>query len=126
MDILEVYLDQLVWDLENRFHPDIKILKENIQREGLLTPLYVVGPDKEEKYYLIDGFRRYSALKEVALYNGDFKIIKVLRLKETVGTKLERETLRFHLHNTSKRIIGAEVQNVIETIKKQGIIQMKK
>ncbi|WP_042221755.1 ParB/RepB/Spo0J family partition protein [Oceanobacillus manasiensis] len=120
MDILEVSLDQIVWDLENRFHPDITSLKENIQQVGLLTPLYVVGPDKQGKYYLIDGFRRYTALKEITLYNQKSKIVKVLRLKEIVGTKLERETLRFHLHNTSKRIIGAEIQNAIETIQEAG------
>lgn len=120
MDILEVRLDQIVWDLESRVHLDIKSMKKNIEQVGLLTPLYVVGPDKHNKYYLIDGSRRYAALKALALYNRKFKNVKVIRYKENIGTKLERETLRFHLHNNSKKIIGAEVQTAIENIQEAG------
>ncbi|QQZ09424.1 ParB/RepB/Spo0J family partition protein [Heyndrickxia vini] len=120
MDILEVHLDQIVWDLESRVHLDITSMKENIQKVGLLTPLYVVGPDKHNKYFLIDGSRRYAALKALALYNQKFKNVKVIRYNENIGTKLEREILRFHLHNTSKKIIGAEVQTAIENIQETG------
>ncbi len=42
MDILEVRLDWIVWDLESRVHLDIESMKKNIQLLGLLTPLYVV------------------------------------------------------------------------------------
>ena len=120
MDILEIRLDQIVWDLESRVHLDIKGMKKNIQQVGLLTPLYVVGPDKQNKYYLIDGLRRYDALKELARDNRKFRKIKVLRYRENVGTKLDRDTLRFHLHNNSKKIIGAEVLKAIENIQEAG------
>lgn len=120
MDILEVRLCQIVWDLESRNHLDIKSMKKSIQQVGLLNPLYVVGPDKQNKYYLIKGSRRYAALKALARYNPKFKIIKVLRFRDNIGTKLERKTLRFHLHNTSKKIIGPEAQTAIENIQEAG------
>lgn len=46
MEIFEIRLEQIVWDLESRVHLDIKSMKENIKQVGLLTPLYVVGPNK--------------------------------------------------------------------------------
>jgi hypothetical protein len=120
MDAFEVNLKQIVWDLESRVNPDTENIKKNIQYIGLTTPLLVVGPDKNDKYYLIDGSRRFNALKELSIYNQKYKKVPVTRIAKKVGKKIDREKIRFHLHNTPKTITGAEEQSAIEHIQEAG------
>lgn len=120
MDTFEVRLNQIVWDLESRINPDIEGLKKSILKIGLITPITVVGPDKNNMYYLIDGCRRHRALKELSISNRKYNKVQVTRITKKIETKLERETLRFHLNNTSKKIIGAEEQSAIEYIQSTG------
>ncbi|CQR46593.1 ParB-like nuclease domain protein [Paraliobacillus sp. PM-2] len=120
MGTIEVRLEQIVLDLESRINSDTEGLKKSIQKYGLITPLTVFGPDKNNNYYLIKGYRRYDVLKELSVSNHEYKEVPVNIISKKIDTKLERQTLRFHLNNTSKKTNGAEEQSAIDYIQNTG------
>jgi ParB-like chromosome segregation protein Spo0J len=116
LEFTTIRLDQITWDLQERINPDLENLKKSIESFGLIDPLIVEGPNEEDKYYLIHGYRRYLVLKQLKKKDS---LISV-RVIGKPTSKLERETKRFHIQNTSKKIIGAEEQFLIEQIQKEG------
>lgn len=68
LDISEIHPSPL----NNYEISDIDEMKRFIQSCGLITPLSVVGPDKDGKYEILSGERRYTALKELMEENPSF------------------------------------------------------
>ena len=50
---------------------DIPKLKNSIYSCGLTTPLSVIGPDEDDKYIILSGERRYTAMKELIAENAN-------------------------------------------------------
>lgn len=67
-----------IYENEKNFYKISQIdqLAESIKLNGLIEPLIVVK-DKENKYKIISGHRRFSALKKLGLQEIDVKVIKI-------------------------------------------------
>jgi ParB-like chromosome segregation protein Spo0J len=116
MNICKVKLGQIIKDKNVRINIDTSSLRESIMQRGLLTPLLVEGPNEDDKYYLCDGYRRYEVLKELFGMQENVHVYVIGPISSTH----EREIERFHMHNTSKKMIGIEEQFMIESIQKRG------
>lgn len=116
MEPKSVHRDQLIWDLEGRVNPDIESLKKSIIDLGIISPLIVEGPNEDNKYFIIDGHRRYLVLKQLR----NESLLVPIRIIGCPSNKLERKKKRFQLQNTTKKIIGAEEEFLIEDIQNEG------
>ncbi|PLT28196.1 ParB/Srx family N-terminal domain-containing protein [Peribacillus deserti] len=118
MTVREVYLENLIWDLNDRINPDLSSMEASMNQLGLLSPLTVEGPNDEGFYYLIDGYRRYLVLRKKGIPNQTIPV----NIVSIPTSRLERQTKRFHMHNTAKKIIGAEEQFEIDDIQLKGLL----
>lgn len=63
---ISVPVDDLVPSPYNTYDvEDVSDLKNSIYLRGLITPLTVIGPDKDGKYTILSGERRYHAIAEI-------------------------------------------------------------
>lgn len=112
----KVALKEIKCDITTRTHPDDERLCNSIKIYGIKEPLRVEGPDREGRYYVVDGYRRWNALKK--LKKGSF-LVPVITSGECT-TVQQRNIARYNLQNTSKRVTGMDNTFLVEEIIKQG------
>ena len=100
---------------------DLDELKEQIRKVGVLNPITVIPfKDKEtgaEKYRLVDGERRYSAVMALLAEGEDIKRIKAMYLPK--GTKEEDLLIQQLLKNTGKQFSEIEMVKLFNRFKEQ-------
>lgn len=98
-------------DTDKRF----EYLKRSIKQHGLLVPLvvYKLNKDGVEKYRLLDGERRYYALKELGIRSAPAHIF------HTEKAVNEAKNIMFHIHTNREQWGGLEQCNALEEIYKK-------
>ncbi|SFI07783.1 MULTISPECIES: ParB N-terminal domain-containing protein [unclassified Bacillus (in: firmicutes)] len=120
MEYKKVALKEIKCDVTARTHPDDERLCNSIELEGIKEPLRVEGPNQEGKYYIIDGYRRWTALKK--LKKGSFLVPVITSGKCT--TVQQRNIARFNLQNITRRTTGMDKTFLVEQIMKQGNMEV--
>ena len=114
---------------EIEFHPEIKNPREelkdipdlilSIKAVGLQTPITVLSRD--DKYYLIVGFRRYEAIKQIREEDtAAFRRIEVRRFK---GSLAEAQVLNLTENIQRSELTISEIANGVETLLNHGYKQ---
>ena len=90
-------------------------LIESILSKGLLNPIIVYKRQRDNKYIILDGERRFRAFKQV-----NFKEISC-HVLEKEPSDLENLSLMFHIHNVREEWTDfAIAQTLIKVIKEMG------
>ena len=117
--IIQIPLSQIV---KNDFNPrkrfvdtEEDVLIESILSKGQLNPIIVYKRKKDNRYVILDGERRFRALKKL---NEDRISCHVL---EQEPTELENLSLMFHIHNVREEWTDfAIAQTLISVINEMG------
>lgn len=109
--------------LEIEDQPSFNKLKQSIKEIGLIEPIVCQSADKNNKYVIISGHRRHSALLE--LFKEGHKQFKTIEVKVANGTKKEDVLQTILDANNSTREIS-EYSKMISVMKYAEVYQGKK
>lgn len=95
-------------------------LIESIISKGVLNPIVVFRRDKDGKYTILDGERRYRACKKLNI----IKIRAIILVREP--TNLENLSMMFHIHNVREEWTDFAVSITIKKIIEEAGWNIKK
>lgn len=119
MEIIEIPVSNIRCDIEGRVNDDCGELIKLLRLHGQLEPLTVEGPDTNGYYYLIHGYRRYQAMKQMA----DEFAFANCQIFRPLTTQRERNEKRFQMVVVAKRATNAEDQFLFEATDNQALLK---
>ena len=102
---------------------DIDELAAQIKEEGLLEPITVVPymKDGEERYFLVNGERRYRALMKLIKDGDDVEVISANFLEKPENMTDADLYIQQYLRNEGKKFNDVEFGYVCKTLKDSGL-----
>jgi ParB-like chromosome segregation protein Spo0J len=115
MDVKLVPIDKVIannWNPNKVAKPEMKLLAHSIEEDGLTMPIVTYYDDKIDKYVVVDGFHRYTIVKDY--FESDVIAVTVLKKDEK---NLMASTVR---HNRARGVHKVDLQAdmVVDLIKK--------
>lgn len=115
MDVKLVPIDKVIannWNPNKVAKPEMKLLAHSIEEDGLTMPIVTYYDDKIDKYVVVDGFHRYTIVKDY--FKSDVIAVTVLKKDEK---NLMASTVR---HNRARGVHKVDLQAdmVVDLIKK--------
>lgn len=80
MDVKLVPIDKVIannWNPNKVAKPEMKLLAHSIEEDGLTMPIVTYYDDKIDKYVVVDGFHRYTIVKDY--FESDVIAVTVLK-----------------------------------------------
>lgn len=107
---IDLPLTQIFCDIEGRVNTHDHELENSMLLDGQLEDIVVEGPDDEDRYYLIHGYRRLMVMRR----NPDcFRTVRCV-IYRGISSQTERNHLRFRFTSSAKKLIGVENQFMFE------------
>ncbi|WP_175639115.1 helix-turn-helix domain-containing protein [Metabacillus schmidteae] len=120
--IISIPIKKIIYDKSSyRINLDNSSLFQDIGVNGLKDPLKVEGPNENEEYFLIKGYRRIDAINQIRKQNPNrFNTVDCF-LVGNISSNINRNIERLGESLHSKRMIGSEKQFIIEETLASGL-----